>query len=156
MPGENVMAVASWAGQTIVAAAVTDVWEAARARFAQLLGRGDPRKTSLAERRLAQTRDQLSASQGTDLESVRAVLEAQWVTRLADLLDEEPDAEAELSALVGEIRAMLPGGAVSAAGEAVAAGRDVNITASGSGVATGVIHGNVTPANPTGPGPATT
>ena len=42
----------------------------------------------------------------------------------------------------------------SAAGHSVAAGRDVNITASGGGTAAGVIHGNVTPGNPTGPGPA--
>jgi hypothetical protein len=35
----------------------------------------------------------------------------------------------------------------------VAAGRDVEITASG-GVAAGVIHGNVAPGNPTLPGPA--
>jgi hypothetical protein len=43
---------------------------------------------------------------------------------------------------------------VTASGHAVAAGRDVNITASGGGTAAGVIHGNVTPPNPTQPGPA--
>jgi hypothetical protein len=32
-----------------------------RGRFAQLLGRGDARKTELAERWLAQTREQLAA-----------------------------------------------------------------------------------------------
>ena len=155
MPGENVMAAASWAGQTVVAAAVADVWEAARHRFARLLGRGDPHKTRLAERRLAETHEQLTAAQGADLEVVRAALEGLWVTRLADLLEEDPGIEAELSALVEEVRAMLPGGKVSAAGHAATAGRDVNITASGGGVAAGVIHGNVAPANPTDPGPAT-
>jgi len=50
----------------------------------------------------------------------------------------------------------LPGsdGALRTADEAVAAGRDVNISASGGGVAAGVIHGNVTPPGPPGPGPA--
>lgn len=43
---------------------------------------------------------------------------------------------------------------VLASGHAVAAGRDVNVTASGGGVAAGVIHGNVAPPGPTPPGPA--
>ena len=37
------MALAALAGNTVVAAAVTDAWEAARRGFARLLGRGDPR-----------------------------------------------------------------------------------------------------------------
>jgi hypothetical protein len=43
---------------------------------------------------------------------------------------------------------------VTASGHAVAAGRDVNITASGGGTAAGVIHGDVAPPDPTRPGPA--
>jgi hypothetical protein len=42
----------------------------------------------------------------------------------------------------------------SAAGYSVAAGRDVNITASGGSVAAGVVHGDVVPPDPTSPGPA--
>jgi hypothetical protein len=42
---------------------------------------------------------------------------------------------------------------VSASDHSVAAGRDVNVSASGGGVAAGVIHGNVGPGNPTMPGP---
>jgi hypothetical protein len=53
-----------------------------------------------------------------------------------------------------EVAAQLPAGAVSAADHSVAAGRDMSITASGGGTAAGVIHGNVAPPNPTGPGPA--
>jgi hypothetical protein len=44
--------------------------------------------------------------------------------------------------------------AVVASGHAAAAGRDMNVTASGGGIAAGVIHGNVAPPNPTMPGPA--
>ena len=44
-----------------------------------------------------------------------------------------------------KIQAALPAGVVSAAGHAVAAGRDVNIRADRGGVAAGVIHGNVAP-----------
>jgi len=54
MPGEVLMALAQFAGQTVAAAAITDVWEAVRGRFARLLGRGDPRKTEVAEQWLAQ------------------------------------------------------------------------------------------------------
>jgi len=53
-----------------------------------------------------------------------------------------------------QIQAQLPAEMVSAADHAVAAGRDVNITASGGGIAAGVIHGNVAPPNPTQTGSA--
>jgi len=43
---------------------------------------------------------------------------------------------------------------VSASEHSAAAGRDMNITASGGGTAAGVIHGNVAPPGPTPPGPA--
>jgi hypothetical protein len=57
--------------------------------------------------------------------------------------------------VAGEVAAQLPAGSVSAAGHSVAAGRDVRITASGGSVAAAVIHGNVSPPDPTSPGPAT-
>ena len=124
------MALAALAGNTVVTAAVTDAWESARKRLAPLLGRGDPAKTKLAERRLAETHDQLVEANGADVERIRAELEAQWVTRMRDLLEEDPGVEADLRALVEEIQAHLPAGTVSAADHAVAAGRDVSITAS--------------------------
>jgi hypothetical protein len=154
MDGEVLLALAQFAGKTVAAAAVTDVWEAVRGRFARLIGRGDTRKTEAADRWLAQTRQQLTAVGPGELEQVRQAASERWAGRFADLLDEDPSAQAELQALVDEVAARLPAGAVSAAGYSVAAGRDVRITASGGGTAAGVIHGNVTPANPTLPGPA--
>jgi hypothetical protein len=151
---EALVALAALAGNTVVTAAVTDAWEGARKGFARLLGRGDPGKTRLAEERLAETRDRLTQAAGEDAEQARAALEAQWVTRMRDLLEEDPGAEADLRALVEEIRARLPAGVVSAAGHAVAAGRDVNISADRGGLAAGVIHGNVAPPGPPHPGPA--
>jgi Tetratricopeptide repeat len=74
------------------------------------------------------------------------------VTRLADLLEDDPGVEADLRALVQEIQAQLPTGMVSAADHGVAAGRDVNITASAGGVAGGTIHGDVSAVNPSQPG----
>jgi hypothetical protein len=147
------IALAALAGNTVVTAAVTDAWESARKGFARLLGRGDPAKTKLAEERLAETHDQLTEATGTDMEQTQAELEGQWVTRIRDLLEENPGVEADLRTLVQEIQAQLPAGMVSAADHAVAAGRDVNISASGGGVAAGVIHGDVH-MGPTRPGPA--
>ena len=167
---EGLIALAALAGNTVVTAAVTDAWESARKGFARLLGRGNPARTKLAEERLAETRDRLTQAAGEDAEHTRAALEAQWVTRMRDLLEEDPGVEADLRTLVREIQAQLPAGTVSAADHSVAAGRDVNITASGGavaagrdvnisadrgGIAAGVIHGNVAPPGPTHPGPAT-
>jgi hypothetical protein len=152
MLAETLTALAALAGNTVVAAATTDVWEACRRGFARLLGRGDPQRTMVAERRLAETHEQLTGASDTDLESARSALQTQWATRLADLLEEDPAVEADLRALVQEIQASLPAGVISAADHAVAAGRDVNITASGGGVAIGAIHGNVAPPGPLPPG----
>ena len=101
------MALAALAGNTVVAAATTDAWEAARRGFARLLGRGDPDRTMVAERRLAETREQLTGAEGADLEQARAALAERWAGRLADLLEEYPDAEADLRALIQEVQAAL-------------------------------------------------
>lgn len=156
MSGDVLLALAQWAGQTVAAAAVTDAWEAVRGRFARLLGRGDARKAEVAERWLAQTRDQLvAAAPGADLERMQEAQAERWAGRFADLLDEDPALEADFRALVEDVAARLPAGAVSAAGHSVAAGRDVTITASGGGIAAGVIHGDVAPPGPIRPGSAT-
>jgi hypothetical protein len=154
MLAEGLMALASLAGNTVVAAATTDAWEATRRKFARLLGRGDPKQTQLAEQRLEETHEQLTEAAGADLEQAGARLAERWATRLADLLEEDPGVEAGLRALVQEIQAALPAGMVSAAGHAIAAGRDVNISASGGAVAAGVIHGNMALPNPPQTGPA--
>jgi hypothetical protein len=153
MLAEALMALASLAGNTVVAAATTDAWEAAKHKFARLLGRGDPKQEQLAAGRLEETHEQLTGATGADLEQARAGQAQRWARRLVDLLEEDPGVEADLRALVEEIRAALPAGVVSAVEHAVAAGRDVNITASGGGIAAGVIHGNVAPQDPPGPGP---
>ncbi len=154
MAGEVLVALAQWAGQTVAAAAMTDAWESARRKFARLFGRGDAHRTQVAERWLDQTHEQLTGAPDGDLESARAAQAQRWESRFADLLDEDPGAEADLRALVQEIAAQLPSATVAAAGHAVAAGRDVIITASEGAVAAGVIRGNVAPPNPTQPGPA--
>lgn len=157
MSGEVLMALAQFAGQTVAAAAITDVWETVRGRFARLLGRGNARKTEVAEQWLAQTREELAAAKtDTELDQARDAAAERWAGRFSDLLDEDPALEAALRALVEEVAAQLPAGTTSAADHSVAAGRDMTITASSGGIAAGVIHGNVMPPDPTFPGPAST
>lgn len=153
MPGGVLMTLAQWAGQTVAAAAVTDVWESARHRFARLLGRGDLKKTEVAERWLTATHEQLASATGTELESARAAQVQRWHGRFADLLDEDPGIEADLRALVQQIQAELPASVVSAAGHSLAAGGNVTISATSGGIAGGVIHGDVLAGNPPSPGP---
>ena len=151
MPDQGMMELATLAGQTVVKAAVTDAWEMVKRGIARLLARGDGEKEQRAEQRLEQTRGQLTGADDADLEQARSALAAQWATRLADLLEEHPGLEAELRGLVRQAQDALPAGMVSAA--ELAAGRDINVRASRGGVAAGVIHGNVAPANPTRQGP---
>ena len=154
MPGDVLMALAQFAGQTVAQAAITDVWDTVRARFAKLIGRGNARKTEIAGQWLTQTYDQLAAVAGSELEQAQQAQAERWAGRFADLLDEDPGLEAELRALTEQVAAQLPAAAVSAADHSVAAGRDVKIAADHGGTAAGVIHGNVMPPGPTPPGPA--
>jgi hypothetical protein len=149
---EALLALAAMAGNTVVAAATTDAWEAARRGFARLLGRGDAKREQLADRRLEKTRQELAGLSGQELETARTELARAWQVRVADLLEEDPGVEAELRAVVEEVRAQLPAGVVSAVDHAVAAGGDLSISASEGALAAGVIHGNVAPPGPTGPG----
>jgi hypothetical protein len=138
-----VVALAAMSAAALVQAMVTDGWEEVRHKVARLFGRGQP--DVAIERRLDVTRDQLTAAAPDDLETVQAALATQWETRFADLLADHPDAEAELAALVKQIRPT-----VAAADHAVAAGGNVTATAHGGGVAANVIHGDVH-AGPTRP-----
>jgi hypothetical protein len=101
-------ALAALAARMVVAAASTDAWGTAQSGVAPLLGRGDPEQERRADRRLDQTRDQIQAAAGKELEQARADLEAVWRTRLADLLEEQPDAAGELGEVVKQIQAASP------------------------------------------------
>ena len=107
MLAKSLLALATQAGQMVVDAAVGDEWETAQRGYARLLGHGDARQTQVAEQRLHETREQLMGAAGTDLGLIRKALAVGWAGRLADLLEEYPDAEADLQALVTQIRAAL-------------------------------------------------
>jgi hypothetical protein len=98
---------AGLAGAVVVIAAPTDVWKVARRGFARLLGRGDPERTRAARRRLEETHHRLTEATGENLERARE-LAAKWVTRLEDLLEDDPGVETDLDALVWKILKQLP------------------------------------------------
>ena len=143
--GYMVIALAAMAAAALVQAIVTDGWEGVRHKVARLFGRGQ--SDAAIERRLDATREQLTAATPGDLATVQAALAAQWETRFVDLLADHPDAEAELAALVKDIRPN-----VTARNHSVAAGGNVTATAKNGGVAASVIHGDIH-AGPTRPGP---
>ncbi|MEI5101182.1 hypothetical protein RB200_24795 [Streptomyces sp. PmtG] len=81
----------------LVSAATTDAWQATRDRFVRLLGRGDPAQSDAAARRLDALR---AAASGADSERALARARRTWHVRLEDLLEEHPDAAAELEAAI--------------------------------------------------------
>ena len=148
------MALAQFAGQTVAAAACTDVWETARHKVARLLGWGNPGKPKWWSAGWPRHASNLQLRRARISNRCAPLRRGGGQGRFADMLDEDPSVQAQLRAVVQQIAAQLPAGTVSAADQAVAAGRDVNITADRGGTAAGVIHGDVVLPGPTRPGPA--
>src|SRR5690349_4222398 len=121
------------AGNTLVAAAVTDMFEDVRHKVASLFGRG---KADLGTaRRLDATRSQLATVAPEKLEEMQSKLAADWALRLKDLIEDHPSAESSLRTLVDEIRARLPAASPSpVTNSTVVAGRDIWINASGGSI----------------------
>ncbi len=131
MLGESLLTLAALAGRMLVDAAAADGWEKAEHGYAQLLGRGDAKETKKVERWLAETREQLTDGAAADQEMLRTALAGRWSGRWADLLEEDPDAEAGLRDLVGQIQAEAPADEQSASGQMVSANGDVSSYAAG-------------------------
>ncbi len=131
MLGDSLLTLAALAGRLVVDAAATDGWQTAERGYVQLLGRGDAKQTQLAERWLEETREQLAGGAGVNMELIRTALAGRWAGRWADLLEENPDAETELRALVQEIQAELPAEKLSVASHAVFANSDMSSYAAG-------------------------
>ena len=129
---DDLVALASLAGNTIVAAAATDALESARRGIARLFGRIGRDRAELAAQRLEETRGQLSGLAGVDLERAQAAQAQRWATRLADLLEEDPDAAGELRVLVRQVHQAVTSYSATA-------GRDMAISSPG-GVAAGAVR----------------
>jgi hypothetical protein len=102
----DIDALTALAGNTIVAAAVTDAFEGMRAALARIFGRDKP--DAVIQHRLDETRQQLAAAAPGELESAQATQARRWESRFLDLLADHPEAAGELSALVAEFRSALP------------------------------------------------
>jgi hypothetical protein len=86
----------------------TNAWEAARAGFARLLGRGDQGRQDLADRRLAQAAMQVAQAGQDQQDRVRSELLVAWQVRLEDLLEECPDMVEELRTFSAQVQSRLP------------------------------------------------
>jgi CTP:molybdopterin cytidylyltransferase MocA len=102
----DIDALAALAGNTIVAAAVTDAFEGMRAAVARIFGRDGP--DPVIERRLDETRQQLAIATQGELESAHATQARRWENRFMDFLADHPEAAGELRALVEKFRTALP------------------------------------------------
>ncbi len=87
------------AADTLVSAITTDSWEAVKRRFAAVVGH---------ERQIDATRSELAARSGPDLASAQLAQARVWVTRLRDVLDDDPGRAAALRALVNDLHVTAP------------------------------------------------
>jgi len=97
MPSELVELAQSGAN-TLVGAVATQTWSTARTGFLHLFHRGG--RHELAERRLDDTSGDIERASDAERGRVRAELATAWQTRLRDLLEEHPEAVAELRELL--------------------------------------------------------
>jgi hypothetical protein len=111
MLAEALAALASAGGTALVSAMVTDGWESVKERFARLLGRGNPQAVKDVAARLEASHALLKGQSGPALERARTEQEIAWRTRLADLLEDHPEAEDELRAAVTAVQAQVIGSA---------------------------------------------
>lgn len=112
MLAEALAALASTGGTALVTAMVTDSWESIKGRVARMLGRGDAQQTDAAQERLELSRAALDGVVGAELDRARAEQEIVWRTRLADLLEADPQAAEELRSLIDVIQAQASTGPV--------------------------------------------
>jgi hypothetical protein len=105
---EWVAALAAAGGSALVGAAATDAWQGARDGVLALFGRGGDRRRDVAAARLAADAGEIEAADVGERDEVRARILPGWQTRLADLLEEYPEAREELTAWVRRVRDQLP------------------------------------------------
>ena len=98
-------ALAMTGATTIVAAMATNAWQGARAGAARLFHR---RGHALAAIEAQLDGDAAIVQQDADADGARQDLVGPWTRRLAALLREHPEAEADLRALLAEVRTQLP------------------------------------------------
>ncbi|MCT2589432.1 hypothetical protein LHJ74_05715 [Streptomyces sp. N2-109] len=97
------------AATTLVGLMVTDSWNRARERVVAFLARGDDARTPAVEEDLEVVRVELTEAVDSGEEPVLADAEAGWRTRLRRVLAADPEAAAELRALLDELAPLAAG-----------------------------------------------
>ncbi len=132
---EAVAELAMTGAATVVGAMATDAWQSAKTRAAALLGRGDEERRDLAEARLERAAAEVEAADPAHRDEARQRVTAAWQVRLVDLLEDHPEAEAELRRMIEELSGRLPAAQQSWV---------QHISAKGQGsVAQGVMFGDI-------------
>lgn len=106
---EALAALAAAAGTALVSAMTEDVWHQVKTRCARLLGRDDGQAEQRQAERLEHDRAAVLAAD--DRQDVARQVAAAWATRIGDLLDERPDQEPAVRALVAFIAERVPAAA---------------------------------------------
>ena len=131
----EIQALVATGATTLVTAAATDMWgRLARPGFVRLFGRGRVDQEAVAARRLDALAAAVEGAPADQQVEVRAQQQPQWLTRLQDLVDEDPAAVDDLRALVAELAAELPTGSQL---------QVQNVIARDHGRAFGVQNGNI-------------
>lgn len=91
-----------------MSAAATDAWESARSGMARLFGQGGQRRRDAAVRWADQTATAIEQAPETERAATRERLAVTWQQRLADLVEEYPEAGEDLRSWVRQVQAQLP------------------------------------------------
>lgn len=105
---EWVAVLAAAGGSALIGAAATDAWQSAKDGVLGLFGRGGDRRREVVAARLEADVAEIEAAPVEERDEVRARVLPGWQTRLADLLEEYPEAREELTAWVQRVRDQLP------------------------------------------------
>lgn len=132
MFAQALAALAAAGGTAIVGAMATDAWQVTRSSVARLLSRhGSPRQ-EVIEAQLDEDAGVLERAGEANRNQARQELLPVWRRRLADYLQQHPDAAEELRELIEQVREQLPSSqqawvnyvTIQAGRDAFIAGRD--------------------------------
>ncbi|BCJ46708.1 hypothetical protein GCM10010168_37700 [Actinoplanes ianthinogenes] len=105
---ETLSTLAATTGSAIVGAMATDAWTLARARVTRLFARTDADRAPVVEGQLDDDESLISHAAAIEQDRARAELAPAWRRRFARLLEEHPDAQDEVRAVLAEVAAALP------------------------------------------------
>ncbi len=129
MDADWLVQLATSGATTLVTAAATELWKDTRQGFLRMLGRGDSRREELAGQRLDALAEAVQQAPEAQRDAVRRQQAQMWQTRLADLLQEDPEMAHGLQELIAGMQQRQSAASqqwVSAGRDAFVAGRDQN------------------------------